>query len=362
MSKRFLSRSVQVVLVIVISTAISLAQQGPAIDVWYGDSQKFGLLGNPQNWINILGNVSDPDGVKQLSYSLNGGDVVILSIGPDGRRLQRKGDFNIDLLSSDLIDGNNEVVVTAIDSLDDTNSSIVNVEYVPGNYWVKDYQFQWDTVANFQNVVQVVDGKWEITANGIRTLETGYDRLIAIGDTSWTNYQIEIPITVHDIQAPISEFGGKDFGLGLILRWTGHTDSPPAAAGWQPKSGYLPLGEIGWFNWPESNTSNTQLNFLSTTNESRNPFTIEIGKTYIFKFQVVTTPYVGHAYKLKVWEEGTSEPSDWFLENSREFAELSFGSLLFVAHHVDATFGNPIIGELQEGPTYLHCFQQPLAT
>jgi hypothetical protein len=337
MGNKLLKLSILSILVILI-TAVASFGQGPIIEVWYGDSQKFGHLGNPQNWVNILGNVSDPDGIKQINYSLNGRDEVVLSIGPDGRRLQRKGDFNIDLSSADLINGVNELLITAIDSLDETSNATVSVEYTEGEYWENNYQFQWDTVSNIQNVVQVVDGKWELTANGIRTVETGYDRLIAIGDTSWTNYQIEIPITVHDIEAPISEFGGNDFGLGLILRWTGHTDSPPATAGWQPKSGYLPLGEIGWFNWPESNISNTQLNFLNTTSENRNPFTVENGKTYIFKFQVVTTPFVGHSYKMKVWEDGTTEPMDWFLENTRDYTELSFGSLLFVAHHVDANF------------------------
>jgi regulation of enolase protein 1 (concanavalin A-like superfamily) len=37
---------------------------GPTIDVWYGDTQDFGTLGNPQEfYINIFGNVSDVDGV-----------------------------------------------------------------------------------------------------------------------------------------------------------------------------------------------------------------------------------------------------------------------------------------------------------
>ena len=30
----------------------------PTIDVWYGTTQNFGQLGNPQTWINILGRVS----------------------------------------------------------------------------------------------------------------------------------------------------------------------------------------------------------------------------------------------------------------------------------------------------------------
>ncbi len=31
---------------------------GPTITVWYGSPQKFGQIGVPQRWVNILGNVS----------------------------------------------------------------------------------------------------------------------------------------------------------------------------------------------------------------------------------------------------------------------------------------------------------------
>ncbi|MCP5114842.1 MAG: hypothetical protein GY953_28770, partial [bacterium] len=30
----------------------------PRIDIWYGAQQRFGHLGRPQRWINILGAVS----------------------------------------------------------------------------------------------------------------------------------------------------------------------------------------------------------------------------------------------------------------------------------------------------------------
>jgi regulation of enolase protein 1 (concanavalin A-like superfamily) len=45
----------------------------PVIDVWYGDNQTFGQLGVPQQWINILGNVSSAAGLATLTYTLNGG-------------------------------------------------------------------------------------------------------------------------------------------------------------------------------------------------------------------------------------------------------------------------------------------------
>ena len=55
------------------------------IDVWYGKRQRFGFNGLPQQWVNVLGRVRGP--VEKLTYSLNGGPRMPLSIGPDRRRL-----------------------------------------------------------------------------------------------------------------------------------------------------------------------------------------------------------------------------------------------------------------------------------
>ena len=63
----------------------------PIIDVWYGTEQQFGQVGIPQQWVNILGNVTDPDGIDTLTYSLNGGSESALSIGPDTCRLADEG-------------------------------------------------------------------------------------------------------------------------------------------------------------------------------------------------------------------------------------------------------------------------------
>ena len=67
------------------------APAAPAITVWYGNTQNFGQLGTPQEWINILGNVT---GATTLTYTLNNGPEKTLSIGPDGRRLQADSPFH----------------------------------------------------------------------------------------------------------------------------------------------------------------------------------------------------------------------------------------------------------------------------
>ena len=82
------------------------APAAPVINVWYGSTQNFGQTGNPQRWINILGNVTD---ATSLTYSLNGGAFKPATIGSiassNPARLSAVGDFNIELATSDLNNG-----------------------------------------------------------------------------------------------------------------------------------------------------------------------------------------------------------------------------------------------------------------
>ena len=48
------------------------ATPSPLIDSWYGDSQHFGHHGNPQQWVNVVGNVSGLEATASISYTLNG--------------------------------------------------------------------------------------------------------------------------------------------------------------------------------------------------------------------------------------------------------------------------------------------------
>jgi hypothetical protein len=263
------------------------------IDVWYGDVQSFGQIGNPQEWINILGNVSDPDGIASLNYSLNGGSTVNLTVGPDGARLQRPGDFNIDIHRTALLSGSNEVLIRATDNLNNQTVKQVEVLYQPGNVWPMPYDLDWSSAASIQDVAQVVDGKWSLQANGVRTVQTGYDRLIAIGDLAWQDYEVEVPITVHSIDFASAGGMSGDPALGLLMHWTGHTDNP--IAGRQPKTGFIPFGDIAWWRWSSSSQANLEFygsgycQKLSTGSEH----------AYIFKMNVETVPGIERIYRVK---------------------------------------------------------------
>ncbi|MEZ5400265.1 MAG: hypothetical protein R2729_11400 [Bryobacteraceae bacterium] len=48
-------------------------QPNPRIEIWHGPRQRFGHLGLPQGWINVLGSVSPAATIAEISYTVNGG-------------------------------------------------------------------------------------------------------------------------------------------------------------------------------------------------------------------------------------------------------------------------------------------------
>ena len=102
--------------------------RGPRVHVWYGREQHFGRNGFPQKWINVLGRVTPSQDIASLSYSLNGKPPIPLSIGPDGRRLAKPGDFNIEMDRAQLRVGENTLGIIARTS--QGNMSRTNVKLV----------------------------------------------------------------------------------------------------------------------------------------------------------------------------------------------------------------------------------------
>ncbi|MGQ4647525.1 Ig-like domain-containing protein [Lyngbya aestuarii] len=309
------------------------------IDIWYGLNQTFGQIGQPQDWVNLLGNVYDPDGISSLTYSLNGGSEIPIAVGVDGRRLSSLGDFNIDLAYAalDASPLDDVVKITAIDGLGNVSTETVTVEYESGNSWPEQYSVDWSSVTNIQDVAQVVDGLWTLEGNGVRTAEPGYDRLIAIGDASWDNFEVTVPITINALRT-----GPEGSGVGVIVGWNGHTDNPVTA--WQPKSGFLPLGAAAWYYNNQLEITGNTWNF-SPLNQA--PLTLQEGFTYNFKVRVETAPnLVDTIYSLKVWQEGQTEPTEWSLQGQQ--SNHLDGSIVLVAHEHDVTFGNVTIIPLGE--------------
>lgn len=315
----------------------------PVINVWYGPRQEFGLVGLPQRWANIMGNVADPDGVAKLEYSLNNGAFQELTIGPDSRRLDNEGDFNIELGFNALQEtsiGDNTVVIKATDTLGNEAETTVAVIYHGAKEWPLPFTGDWSSTNAFTETVQIVDGLWNISAEGIRTLDAGYDRLITLGNQEWDDYEIIVPVTVHAIDTNGSQ---GDPGVGIIMRWKGHVGSE------QPRIGWQQLGAYGFYEWKNDDLGPRLRMFGNggdIIGEDLTGKTLETGKTYLFKMQARRLAVTGSLFTLRMWEEGQPEPDSWDVVGHVNAGDFTRGSAAIIAHDVDATFGNIALNPL----------------
>lgn len=309
----------------------------PVIDVWYGDDQTLGASGTPQRWVNVLGNVSDADGVVSLSYSLNGLPPRSLRRGPDLRRLYGPGDFNVQLAEADLPIGASTLVITAADATGDTSTRTVTLRKAPGSAALP-HVVDWSTATSPNAVAQVVDGKWFTGPSGLTVGELGYDRTVAVGDRSWTDFEATVPVTVRALGpgAGTPQSGVPLVGLGL--HWNGHTQNKTE----EPAVNWFPTGAFAWHEWYGSGRFTLQGNAGSPL--VRKSMAWQMGATYVMKARVQKEG-AGVRYSYKWWVQGSAEPADWAL-SVYEDSGPGQGSLLLIAHHVDATFGTVTVAPL----------------
>lgn len=319
------------------------AGNAPVIDVWYGLNQTAGQRGDPQKWFNVLGNVTSAVPVVTLSYSLNGGPSRPLSIGPDNMRLARPGDFNIELDYTDLRPGGNTIAIVALDEGGGRTQRDVNVDYQGGAVvWQPGtYQYDWATADHVGELAQVVDGHWVLDGNGVRPTVFDFDRLLALGDLSWRDYTVTVPITVYAVDEAGYQAPSNGPGVGVMVRWQGHYD---AENGVTPVTGWRRLGALGWYRWRRQGDTIFQgFQLLGHGGRDLGEGTdqLELGTTYIFKLSVRSNldPAIPAGYRFKVWPAAESEPVAWDVERRGIQGEPSGGGLLLLAHHVDARFG-----------------------
>ncbi len=320
------------------------APDAPVIDVWYGNTQNFGQLGNPQVWANILGRVT---GATSLKYSLNGGPDQTLSIGSDTKRLYDTGDFNIELPVSQLIDGANTVLIKANDGVTQSTKT-VTVNYDAGNTWPLPYTANWGALGSVQAGAQVVDGQWAIAGGRLETVVPGYDRLVALGDMSWTDYEVTVPVTVLSLNSDEWGSPSNGAGVGLLVRWLGHAET-----GSQPNEGWRRFGALAWYRWtPTGNAAFEMLGHGGRDLVKRTDQTLALNTPYVFKLSVQSSDFAGSpsTYRFKFWPVGEPEPAEWYLTAIGNSGEPDHGSIMLVAHQAMVSFGNVTVTPLPAGP------------
>ncbi len=321
------------------STEQSTSVDGLLIDIWYGPEQHFGQLGMPQQWVNILGSVSPVEGLQSLTYILNEEEPTALTTGEDGRRLANPGDFNIDIDTARLETGKNTVLIAATDSSGNKTTEEVIVHYTSGNTWDLPYTIEWNQVENIQDIAQIVDGHWQLEEGGVRTLDPYYDRVLAFGDNTWTDYEVTTTVTFHDFTPP--QKGPPTFNVShaaIATRWPGHDLDDN-----QPHTKWYPVGATAEFRltthldscrWRIFDGENL---YVEDTTKLR---FITLGTRYHMKHRVESQPDGSTLYSVKFWEDEQPEPEVWDLQAKEPPGNISSGSALLIAHNTDVTFGN----------------------
>jgi regulation of enolase protein 1 (concanavalin A-like superfamily) len=327
------------------SFATTAGPTGPVIDVWYGPVQSSGFPGSTQRWVNVLGNVSGPQAIQSLTYRLNGGQPKPLSMGPNNRRLQRSGDFNVDLLVTELVPGGNTVTITAVDEGGATSSTDVTINHTVGATWPNPYTIDWGSVSSLTSASHIVDGKFRIEGNGLRTDQVGYDRLVAVGSQSWTDYQVTVPMTIHSIVSPTTSYSGQPL-VGFLLRWNGHNDTKEPGS--QPQQGWVsdgvnptPFGAAAVIRYRSAGPRLELWDHGAIVRRTSSRPSFTPGGTYVFKADVVTLTDGTTRYRMKVWSSTDPEPAVWDLEYiaGTDDYQPSSGSIVLDAHEADVTFG-----------------------
>jgi hypothetical protein len=329
----------------------------PVITIWHGTSQAVGHLGYQQHDFNVLGNASDLSGISSLSYTLNGGSAVALTVGPDGRRLDDVGDFNADIPLTSLQSGINNIVIYATDGSGNNASRSMTVNYLSGSYPLPTY-IDWSALSSVQSAIQYVDGLWGKDGGNLRTQQIGYDRIVLIGDTAWQDYEISCPVTINGLEEPGPLSGGA--GLGFYMRFTGYIvggfrNFPDV----QPKWGYQPAGGIGWLRWENGTDQAPFIQFYpgdsDNANNSAGQFPITVGSTYNMKMRCETLDDAPDGdgvtrYSFKIWQ-GSNEPANWNFSIVQESQyALRKGGVGLLSHHVDASFGDVTVIRLNNPP------------
>lgn len=327
----------------------------PFFEVWYGKNQEFGNGGISQPDFNLFGHVVHANGIRSLTYSVNSGSEVILNY-KRYRRIDRFGDFNADIPVSILNRTENLVVLTVKDKMNRTIRDTVWIRRVY-NHMPLPATIHWAEVKELQDVGQIVDGKWEITQNGLQVVEPGYDRIFMIGDKSWKDYEITVPVKIFGLLDKDYQPCNTGNSFGIIMRFQGHSVGGP----WyfpeaQPKWGYLPIGALGFL---ELESGYAELNIYRSVKHG--PPTVNFGLfytdddiEYIIKMRCQTVSNnsaksTATLYSFKIWKQDESEPEQWdwqYTETSKH--ALDRGGICLFANNVKMTFGDIHIKNLTE--------------
>lgn len=348
------------------------------IDLWYGDRMRSGHSGTPQHLYTVLGRVAPRDGVM-LTARLNGGLARRIAIGPSIERVLAAGDFLVEFPVERLRRGVNRLELRATRS-GEAVTRVVEIDRDPGGRAPLPLDVHWGDGPSLSEHVQPIDGRWICDGDGVRPAEIGYDRLIAVGDVTWSGYEVTVPITLNRL-APLEETHPKGVGqlFGVLMNWIGHYQLPSMidprrrhkvmlreavhrplrALGLMepafPKAFWLPQGALFSYHWSEARQCHALRIESGYTGmplvEDESGYRIEPETTHVFRCRSVRSPSSGlNRHSFKVWPQGAVEPAKWLLECDGLKGELSAGCALLLTHFSDVTYGPIAVREASVSP------------
>ncbi len=311
------------------------------IHLWYGSRQEFGRSGHPQRAVNILGHVTSPAGLAELIWSLNGVGGGRLPTGPDDFRLHRPGDFNIEVQRNLLNNGENVLHLHASWTDGTERSRQVTLTYHETTCWHLPFDADFSAGSkdrdDWTSQVQVVDGLWKLTEQGLRTAEPHYDRLLTFGDVTWTDYRTRATVTIHRLLLDTpGRYGG---GIGLLHRWSGHV--PDAC---QPHREWRPNGAIAWYraHWDEQPATFRSLNISDAVEAdlalvATKPVLLDLDRPYVFEFGQTSRMGPTGLYHFRLWPSDDPGRILCDLTAPAKTGESPSGSALLIALYADMT-------------------------
>lgn len=322
-----------------ISGAVYSQTYEQGINLWYGNSQIFGNSGVSQPFINILGEVESPEELYALSYHYKGKRYP-LPVGPTAFRLASPGSFNIEIDRTELLPGEHNLRIIAIYK----DGSIIKQ---PVSFILKErltdlpIKIDWKTCKDIQEVVQVVDGEWELTKSGLRVKNFGYDRAVALGDASWRDYEVMMEFIIHSITSDSLCFGWPSMGAAMhvAVRWQGHEDWGDI----YPRRGWTGFGALFSYQIQKSKSEKliwTYDRFSEKSIKQTLPYQLAFNETYLLKAQVFSRLDETTIYRMKIWKKSEQEPIGWEIQSEGTAGEPDKGSVLLVAHQSEISFVN----------------------
>lgn len=316
----------------------SAGNSGPSTFViWHGDGATVRRSGWPQVRADIIGRVTDPDGVVSLSYSLDGGAAVAMGLGPNGRRLVAAGDFVVDLPVASLGVGSHSVRLRATDTTGAVTERTVAFTVTGGAAVPIPFSTSWAAGVGSQAVV--IDGQWRSVAGRLENSAAGYDRLVAIGDRTWTDYEVVFGFTVRSLASSPGPHSGTP-AVGVIAKWNGHNNT--ITPGSQPLQGFRPLagsptpfGAILWWNAGHLRVLNQTVSIVRSVPS----VPTVVGSALRMRIQV-DQQGSKTLYRARMWAAAQAEPTAWQLEwlSPGRADEPRSGSLVLVAHEALVSF------------------------